>query len=326
MTRPAASDRVARMLSLVPWVAAQGSAPVTEICRRFEITEDELLRDLGTVSMVGLYPYTPDVLIELSVEDGRVAVTLPQAFDRPLSLTAEQGLALVAKGSTLLATPGADPAGPLARGLAKLSTALDASGSAEIDVRLGPVSGGVLDTLRAALRDLHQVQIEYYAYGRDELTERIVDPSRITTDQGQWYLAAYCHQAQGDRLFRIDRIRQATRLDSQYTLPSTDEVDGVDGVFSPAGDEPRVELDLAPDARWVVEQYPVEQVTDLPDGGLRVSLVITARPWLERLLLRLGSSAVVVDAPDDLRRAGPDAAERLLTRYAAPAAPDSSLR
>ena len=312
MTRPAASARVARMLSLVPWVAAQGSASVEEICRRFEIDEDQLLRDLDTVSMVGLYPYTPDVLIELYVDDGRVHINLPQAFDRPLSLTPEQGLALVAGGSTLLATPGADPDGPLARGLAKLSTALDASGSADIDVRLGAVSGRVLDVLRAALRARRQVEIEYYTYGRDELTERVVNPYRVTTDQGQWYLAAYCHQAEGDRLFRIDRIRTASLLDTTYEPPADDTIEGV---FSPTGDEPRVEIDLAPDARWVVEQYPVEATTELPGGGLRVSLLVTARPWLERLLLRLGPAAVVVDAPDDLRLAGRTAAGRVLARY-----------
>ena len=318
MTRPAASERVARMLSLVPWVAAQGSASVEEICRRFEIDEDQLLRDLDTVSMVGLYPYTPDVLIELYVDDGRVHINLPQAFDRPLSLTPEQGLALVAGGSTLLATPGADPDGPLARGLAKLSTALDASGSADIDVRLGAVSGRVLDVLRAALRARRQVEIEYYTYGRDELTERVVDPYRVTTDQGQWYLAAYCHQAEGDRLFRIDRIRTASLLDTTYEPPADDTIEGV---FSPTGDEPRVEIDLAPDARWVVEQYPVEATTELPGGGLRVSLLVTARPWLERLLLRLGPAAVVVDAPDDLRLAGRTAAGRVLARYEADGTP-----
>jgi len=312
VSRPAASDRVARMLSLVPWVAAQGSASVDEICRRFEIDEEQLLRDLDTVSMVGLYPYTPDVLIELYVDDGRVHITLPQAFDRPLSLTPEQGLALVASGSTLLATPGADPDGPLARGLAKLSTALDAGGAAQIDVRLGSVSGGVLDVLRHALRQRRQVALEYYTYGRDELTERTVDPYRVTTDQGQWYLAAFCHQADGDRLFRVDRIRHAVLLDTTFEPPAADSIDGV---FSPSGDEPRVEIDLAPEARWVVEQYPVEHVTELPGGGLRVVLLVTARPWLERLLIRLGPAVDVVDAPDDLRRAGAHAATRVLTRY-----------
>ena len=124
MSRAGAPERVARMLSLVPWVAARGSASVDEICRRFDIDAAQLLRDLDTVSMVGLYPYTPDVLIELYVDDDEVHITLPQAFDRPLRLTPEQAVALVAAGSTLLTVPGADPEGPLARGLAKLSAAL----------------------------------------------------------------------------------------------------------------------------------------------------------------------------------------------------------
>ena len=51
MAKVSTEGRLRRILAMVPWVAAQGSAPVTEICRRFEITEDELLRDLGTVSM-----------------------------------------------------------------------------------------------------------------------------------------------------------------------------------------------------------------------------------------------------------------------------------
>jgi len=312
VTRPAASERVARMLSLVPWVAAQGSASVEEICRRFEIDERQLLSDLTTVSMVGLYPYTPDVLIDLRVEDGRVEMGLPQAFHRPLSLTPEQGLALVAAGSTLLATPGADVGGPLARGLAKLAGVLDASGSATVDVRLGDVAGDVLGVLRSGLHEHRQVAIDYYVYGRDELTHRVIEPHRVSTDQGQWYVSAYCHMAEGDRLFRIDRVRSAELLEARFDPPS-DVVD--DGVFSPTGNEPRVEIDLAPEARWVVEQYPTEGVVELPDGRIRVTLVITARAWLERLLLRLGPLAVVVEGPDDLRRAGRESAQRLLSRY-----------
>jgi proteasome accessory factor C len=301
------------MLSLVPWVAAQGGASVDEICRRFEIDERQLLNDLTTVSFVGLYPYTPDVLIELRVEDGRVEIGLPQAFHLPLSLTPEQGLALVAAGSTLLATPGADLDGPLARGLAKLAGVLDASGAAAIDVRLGDVAGDVLSVLRSGLQEHRQVAIDYYVYGRDELTQRVIEPHRVSTDDGQWYVSGYCHLAEGERLFRIDRVRSAELLDVAFEPPA-DVVD--DGVFSPRGDEPRVVIDLSPDARWVVEQYPTEGVDEQPDGRLRVTLVVTARAWLERLLLRLGPAATVVDAPDDLRAAGTDSARRLLRRYA----------
>jgi predicted DNA-binding transcriptional regulator YafY len=46
-----------------------------------------------------------------------------------------------------------------------------------------------------------------------------------------------------------------------------------------------------------------------------VRLVVGARPWLERLLVQLGPDASVIEAPDDLRRCGADAARRILDRY-----------
>ena len=87
------------------------------------------------------------------------------------------------------------------------------------------------------------------------------------------------------------------------------------GLFRAETDTPRVTLDLAADARWVVDQYPVESTDELDDGGLRVQMAITARPWLERLLVRLGPDARVVDAAPELAGAGPDAATRMLARY-----------
>jgi hypothetical protein len=62
----------------------------------------------------------------------------------------------------------------------------------------------------------------------------------------------------------------------------------------------------------VIEQYPVEAVEERPGGGWRVRLVASERAWLERLLLRLGTDARVVDGPVD---AGREAAGRLLSRY-----------
>jgi proteasome accessory factor C len=303
------------MLSLVPWVAARGSASVEEICRRFDIDADQLLRDLDTVSMVGLYPYTPDVLIELYVDDDEVHITLPQAFDRPLRLTPEQAVALVAAGSTLLTVPGADPEGPLARGLAKLSAALGAGPDPGVEVRLGLAPQDVLETLREATQDHRQVRIDYYAYGRDEHTQRVIDPYRVTSDEGQWYVAAYCHLAEGDRLFRVDRISAAVLLDDHFDPPADLPPESV---FSPSDADARVVIELAPEARWVTEYYPVEAVTER-DGKVQATLAVTARPWLERLLLRLGPPSRVIDGPDDLRGAAAEAATRILARYRATA-------
>ena len=84
-------------------------------------------------------------------------------------------------------------------------------------------------------------------------------------------------------------------------------------VFEPQPDDPRVVLELEPAGRWVAERYPVETAEELADGRLRVSLVVSERAWLERLLLRLGPAAMVVEGDSDLL-AG--AARRVLARYA----------
>jgi predicted DNA-binding transcriptional regulator YafY len=67
-------------------------------------------------------------------------------------------------------------------------------------------------------------------------------------------------------------------------------------------------------AAWVAEALPVQHVVERPDGRLEVTLPVSRRPWLARLLLRLGPEAMVLDPPD-LASAGREAAAQILERY-----------
>jgi proteasome accessory factor C len=58
----------------------------------------------------------------------------------------------------------------------------------------------------------------------------------------------------------------------------------------------------------------MESVEAMPDGRLKVVLVASERAWLERLLLRLGPAAEVVN-PAEVRVEAAEAARRLLVRY-----------
>ncbi len=308
-----AQDRLRRMLAIVPWVAAQpDGATIEEICRRFELDAEQLQACLDTVFMVGVHPYTPDALVDVLVDHDRVQIRLPDFFTRPLRLTPAQAFALLAAGRSLQSVPGADPQGPLARGLAKLAEALGADTSEVVEVDLGEVSGDALAVLQRATAQGRTVEIDYYSYGRDAQGVRRVDPWRVQAEQGRWYLEGYCHSSDAVRVFRVDRIRRVSVLDEVFERP---QGAGPLEVFRPEPTDPRVVLDLAPSAAWVVGQYPVEAVAEAPGGRLRVTLAVAARPWLERLLLRLGPDASVVDAPDELAGAGADAARRVLARY-----------
>src|SRR2546421_12499808 len=147
MARPAAEPRLRRLLAVVPWVAAHDGPAIDEVCRRFGCTEDELLADLELLWFCGLYPYTPDMLIEVDIADGRVWIRYAEYFRRPLRLTPAEGLALVGAGAALLAVPGTDPEGPLARALTKLANALGVVADEAVEIDLGGVPAGILATV-----------------------------------------------------------------------------------------------------------------------------------------------------------------------------------
>jgi proteasome accessory factor C len=309
--RLSADERLQRILSVVPWVAANDGPAIAEVCSRFGCTEEELLDDLQLLFLCGLHPYTPDTLIDVDVADGRVWIRYADYFARPLRLTPSEALALLAAGTTLLAAPGADPDGPLARGLAKLADALGVDAEESVEVSLGAAPPETLQVLSAAATRRRQVEIEYYAFGRDEWTRRVVDPYAVFSAGGQWYLSAWCHAVDDERLFRVDRVREAVVLDTGFEPPPRrPEL----SVYEPRPDDPRITLELEPVGRWVAEQYPTEAVTEVGDGRLRVTLAVSERPWLERLLLRLGPAARMVEGDTGAGRA---AACRVLARYRA---------
>lgn len=309
-----ARERMTRLLAVIPWVVEQDGAPLDEIATRFDYPRAQLVDDLTQVVLfVGVHPFTPDSMIEVDITDDRVQIRYADWFSQPLRLTPEEGARLLTAGRTVLSlTDDDEQATPLLRALAKLGMALGGSADSAVDVRLGDAPEATLDTLRRAVGDGTQVELDYYTYGRDQLTSRLVDPARVFSDHGNWYLHGYCHRADGERVFRVDRIRDARPTATPITHP----LDGGGGSFTPDGADPRIRMRLEPGAAWVVEQYPTEGVTTLDDGRLEVVMAVTAVPWLERLLLRLGPKAEVaaVDEPlaADLTSA---AASRILARY-----------
>lgn len=311
MSRATAPERLGRLLAIVPWVAAHDGPAVTEVCRRFGIAEDDLLADLGLLFLCGVHPFTPDTLIEVDVADGRVWIRFADYFRAPLRLTAPEGLALVATGAALLATPDADIDGALARAVSKLETVLGVAAGDAFDVELAPVRPPVLEAVRRGADEHRAVRISYYSFGRDDHSERVVHPWRVFNHSGQWYLDGWCERADAERLFRVDRIGAAELTDQAFPPPGA--TSPPDRVFAPDANDPLIVVDLDPPAHWIAEQYPNEGMEVLDDGGrLRVRLRSGQRAWLERVLLRAGPHATVVEGDRGLAAA---AAVRVLARY-----------
>ena len=336
MTRRVADHEIQRILALVPWIVAHPGTSKHEIAQRFGITDEQLDLDLDLVLMVGVPPYTPGDYIDVEIEYGGAAgapggasetsggaseasggaagapeefVTLRMAesFRRPVQLTAAEGLAVLTAGRALLAVPGNDPSGPLASGLDKLAHAL---GYPDVVVELARPAH--LDEVRAAVAANDRLEIDYWSAGRDELTTRRVDPFAIFFLQGEWYCSAFCHRANDERLFRVDRIRALHSTGEHFDAPNAVAVPTQ--IYAARPDDPRVTLRVAAHAGWVTEQVRAEQVITTDDGSLEVTLAVSEPAFLERLLLRLGTAASVT-APVHSMGSASKAARRVLARY-----------
>jgi proteasome accessory factor C len=303
---------VQRILALVPYLVANPGVAKVDVARRFGLTLAELDDDLNLVLMIGVPPFSGGDYIDVDDDGDTVSLRMADSFRRPVRLSPAEGLALLASGRALLAVPGADADGPLAGALAKLETAL---GSPELVVELSAPDH--LAEVRSASAARRRIRIDYWSAGRDETTTRDVDPYAVFSATGEWYLEAFCHRADADRLFRVDRIRALETLDEHFVPPDDEpgELGALD-VYRPRADDPRVTLDLAPAAGWVAERFPTESVFQRDNGALRVTLAVTEPAFLARLLLRLGPDATVVE-PEEWRTLAVEPAQRILDRYRA---------
>ena len=311
--RMPAAERAERIMSVVPWLVTPGGVSITETCEKFQLDRDELLEDLRLLFVnVGVHPFTPDVRIDVFIdeEDDTVEVLLGDFFRRPLRLDADEALSIVAAARVLIASGHDDP--NLLGGVEKVEAVLG-SGAQLVAVELGRIEPSVLTAVRRALDERVQLRIRYHSFGRYEVGERTVEPHALRSRDGRWYLTAWCHLADETRVFRLDRMLEAEVLEAPVvTEPRSDGP-----LFDFAAGGRSVRLLLGEGDRWVATQYPVESERTLEDGRIEVELAVGSTAWLERLLLRMGPDTVVRDAttgdpPDDVRR---EAAQRIIDRH-----------
>jgi proteasome accessory factor C len=301
------SDRMPRLLALVPYLLARPGIRIDDAARDFDVSPRQLRRDLELLWMCGLPGYGPGDLIDLSFEGETVTVTFDAGMNRPLRLTGGEATALLVALRALAETPGVLDTDAVRRAIAKIEAAAGQAQPSGVVVGLGVREGErtarTRGVVRQALQDRRALRIRYYTASRDEITERTVDPMRLLIVQATGYLEAWCRRVEDVRLFRLDRIDDVRVLDeAAVPPPQARPTDLSDGVFTARPDQPAAELVLAPDARWVAEYYPCEELAELPGGRLRVRMSYGDESWMIRLVLGLGGDARV-ERPAELARA-----------------------
>ena len=313
--QPNAAERVEMMLSVLPWLAAQsGPVAMTEVADKFGADPGRLRDDLMAVFLDVEPIVGPDhmVVVDLDEESDEVSVTLPGSFEQPPRLDHTEALHLLAAGIALAEEPGADAA--LSPAVAKLTEALGPSAVTALQIDLGRGDPGIRQVVRDALLHRKQLEITYFAWSSDAVTTRRVDPWAVRSFEGQWYLSGFCHESDGMRHFRLDRVLAAEAVGESAAFDVPEQVEEPAASIGEGGQ--LVRFRIAPHAAWLVQSHPIEEWHD--DGDtIDVTMRIHNNAWLDRLLVRLGPDATAEDLStgESLLPRRVAAAERILQRY-----------
>src|SRR2546423_13616317 len=106
MPPPASSDRLGRLLNLVPYLLARPGIRIVEAAADLGVTEKQLREDLELLWVCGLPGYGPGDLIDMALDGDRVTITYPAGTDRPLRPTRAEALALPVALRLLAEPPG----------------------------------------------------------------------------------------------------------------------------------------------------------------------------------------------------------------------------
>ena len=310
-----AQEQVSRLLSLLPYLLSHPNTRLSDVADLFGVSERQILRDLNVLWFSGLPGLAMGDYIEVDMEaaegEGVINVSNADYLARPLRLGTDEALALVVALRTLAAMPGTYDRGAVDRAVAKLERAAGAAAERAAAVRVevdGDAVADVAATVRQALDEKRRLHLSYWVPGRDETTERDVDPMRLALADGRLYLEGWCRRAESVRLFRLNRVAGISLLDVAAQVPrQARSRDLGAGIFQPSPEDELVTLELGPAGRWVADYYPCESVEELGEDRLRVRLRVADPRWVRRLALRLGGTGRIVDPPDLVEAAVQDA-------------------
>jgi proteasome accessory factor C len=265
---------------------------IEEVMERFGYSRDELTRDLNAVFVCGLPGYGPGELMEAYIDDDEVIIDSADYFSRAPRLSPIEALGLLAAALAVSGSGQGTPA--LDSAIEKLSVVLLPEADDALAVDLTATSDEVT-TLRRAASEHRVAHIVYRSLSREETTNRDIEPWTVFSTLGSWYVMGHCRLVDDTRTFRIDRIREVAVGEESFYPP--DEIPEPGVGYTPSDNDVQAVIELQPAARWVLEYYPVEVISEKGSvTTIRFSATDAELP--ARLLLRLGAAASLVDGEE----------------------------
>jgi proteasome accessory factor C len=303
---PDQDSKIQRLLSVIPYVLKNQGVSLSELCEVFGVSRAQIISDLDLIFMCGQPDYTPADLIEVEIDGDQVYIRMADYFARPLRFTSAELSGLYLACEAVRKLSGQPASSALTTAMDKIAGVLE-EGNIPRDLIRKSVDFhpptpwlAIVADLSRACEERHVVEMEYYTYGRDDITRRRVHPLSLEFGMGNWYLRAWDGRSRGIRVFRVDRIKDMSDTGEEFEPPPEEDMGepSRSAYSGAAGGEIEVRLRFSPAlARWAEEQ-PIFSHTEMVRGRLVCTLRTDNLSWLEHELLKYGTEVEILSPPE----------------------------
>ncbi len=314
-----AQDKLAFLLSLVPYLMDHDRVSVAGAAEHFGVPQEQIREAVRLISVSGIpgetASYQHGDLFDISWDDfedrDEIVLTNRVAIDDSPRFSAREAAALIAGLQYLSALPEHADRAAIASLMSKLSRGASAEPS-QVAVEASETD----DTLRLIHDAVEQrVQLVFdYLNSRGELENRHVDALRVESVDADWYLRGWCHLREAVRTFRLDRISNLLVTDQPITHGASD-LALPDTLFAGSADDLLVTIDVAAGAASLLADYiPDGATTSSSDGRVRTTIRVSHYHGLKRLIGSMSGVATVIE-PAEARAAVEEWASAAIARY-----------
>jgi predicted DNA-binding transcriptional regulator YafY len=310
-----------RMLRIHQAIQSGGYPSADTLARELEVSTKSIYRDLDFMRD------RLDLPLAYSAKHRGYCYTGEVHSFPTLQITEGELVALLVAEKALQQYRGTTFEGPLVSAFQKMAAALPDTISLNLEEWGQTISFrtsaeplldlGTFDTLAKATVRRQRLLLQYRKPGQRRAEPRTVDPYHLANINGEWFLFGYCHLRQAIRTFVPARIESVAPTGETFARPQSFSLKRLlrdsFGVHSGQGEyQIRVRFaeivaDYIREKKW----HPSQQIRELPDGGLELSLKLSSLVEIQRWVLGWGGAAVVLE-PAELAAAVREAAARIL--------------
>ena len=318
-----ARDKLAFLLSLVPWLMEHDGVSVTEAAAHFGVPVEQIRDAVNLIAVSGVPGETDsyqhedlfDINWDAFEERDEIVLTNLVAIDDSPRFSAREAAALIAGLQYLTSLPENSDRDSIVTLMNKLSRGASAAPS-QVSVEGGETDAALASTLaliRQSVDSGRQLELDYLT-SAGERERRRVDPLRVESFDDDWYLRGWCHLREAVRTFRLDRISNAVITDAPIEHHA-DDVRLPDRLFESSPQDLEVTIEVAAAAMPLIADYIPDGAVSTESGGrIRTTLRVSHYHGLKRLLASMPGVATVV-APKSARDAVADWAAAGAARY-----------